>query len=96
MGLMYPNSSRTPYNKKYTKSCTTKETLSREGMAFEKQLQFVSDAVMALAVALQDMHRDLCPGAKGLCETMTPTKGSELLKYLRAVSFEGKVPVVIN
>ncbi|CAH1404467.1 unnamed protein product [Nezara viridula] len=72
----YPNSSRTPYNKKYTKSCTTKETLSREGMAFEKQLQFVSDAVMALAVALQDMHRDLCPGAKGLCETMTPTKGS--------------------
>ncbi|XP_014254590.2 metabotropic glutamate receptor 2-like [Cimex lectularius] len=85
----YPNSSRTPYNKKYTRPCTTKERLTRENTAFENQLQFVSDAVMALAVAIQDMHKDLCTDSLSLCEAMIPTKGAELLKYLRSVNFQG-------
>jgi hypothetical protein len=38
----------------------------------------------------RDMHRDLCHGRPGLCDTMKPTKGTELLKYLRKVDFEGK------
>ncbi|CAA9997025.1 unnamed protein product, partial [Nesidiocoris tenuis] len=80
---------RTPYNKKYTRPCTTSEKLTKNNTAFENQLQFVSDAVMALAVALQDMHRELCPNSKGLCDAMIPTKGPELLKYLRQVHFEG-------
>jgi hypothetical protein len=49
----YPNSSRTPYNKKYTKTCTTKERLTKQDTAFEDQLQFVSDAVMAFAYAFR-------------------------------------------
>ncbi|XP_031844348.2 metabotropic glutamate receptor B isoform X2 [Nomia melanderi] len=85
----YPNASKTPYNKKYTKPCTTKERLTKQNTAFEDQLQFVSDAVMAFAYAFQDMHRDLCQGKPGLCEAMRPTQGTELLQYLHKVDFEG-------
>lgn len=49
----YPNSSLTPYNKKYKKECTTEEKLQKNTTAFEDQLQFVSDAVMAFAYALR-------------------------------------------
>ncbi|XP_058794617.1 metabotropic glutamate receptor 2 isoform X2 [Phymastichus coffea] len=85
----YPNSSLTPYNSKYDNFCTTKERLNKGEMAFENQLQFVSDAVMAFAYAFRDMHRDLCHGKPGLCDEMKPTKGEELLKYLRKVEFVG-------
>ncbi|XP_039501915.1 metabotropic glutamate receptor 2 isoform X1 [Drosophila santomea] len=84
----YPGSTSTPYNN-YTKQCTKKERLSRQNTDFEDQLQFVSDAVMAFAYALRDMHRDLCGGGPSLCEAMKPTKGADLLKYLRKVEFEG-------
>ncbi|XP_075237834.1 metabotropic glutamate receptor 2-like [Lycorma delicatula] len=85
----YPNSSKTPHNQKYKRICTTHERLSRENTTFENQLQFVSDAVMAFAVAFQDMHRELCGSRYGLCDAMRPIKGPELLKYLRTVNFEG-------
>ncbi|XP_014474152.1 PREDICTED: metabotropic glutamate receptor 2-like [Dinoponera quadriceps] len=85
----YPNSSRTPYNKKYTKTCTTKERLTKQDTAFEDQLQFVSDAVMAFAYAFRDMHHDLCQGRAGLCDAMKPTNGTKLLQYLRKVDFKG-------
>ncbi|XP_067627250.1 metabotropic glutamate receptor 2 [Eurosta solidaginis] len=83
----YPGSLSTPYNN-YNRTCTTKERLSKD-TDFEDQLQFVSDAVMAFAYALRDMHRDLCGGRPSLCEAMRPTKGSDLLKYLRKVQFQG-------
>ncbi|KAK9295316.1 hypothetical protein QLX08_010344 [Tetragonisca angustula] len=85
----YPNASVTPYNQKYKRPCTMKERLTKQNMVFEDQLQFVSDAVMAFGYAFRDMHRDLCDGKPGLCETMKPNKGTELLKYLRKVNFEG-------
>uniref|UniRef100_A0A8D8Q587 Metabotropic glutamate receptor 8 n=1 Tax=Cacopsylla melanoneura TaxID=428564 RepID=A0A8D8Q587_9HEMI len=85
----YPNGSRTPYNSDYNRTCTGKERLTQNNTAFENQLQFVSDAVMAFAHALNDMHQELCGGNKGLCEAMKPTKGSDLLKYLRKVDFRG-------
>ncbi|PBC28293.1 Metabotropic glutamate receptor [Apis cerana cerana] len=84
----YPNASITPYNKNYTKFCTTEKRLTKQNTAFENQLQFVSDAVMAFAYAFRDMHKELCDGKPGLCDAMKPTKGTELLKYLRKVDFE--------
>ncbi|KAK3918104.1 Metabotropic glutamate receptor 4, partial [Frankliniella fusca] len=84
----YPNSSLTPYNGRYNETCTAKERLTRENTVFENQLQFVSDAVMAFAHALNEMHKQLCPG-KGLCDAMKPIEGSRLLKYLRRVNFTG-------
>lgn len=35
------------------------------------------------------MHRELCGGKPGLCDAMKPTKGSDLLKFLKKVQFEG-------
>jgi len=49
----YPNSSRTPFNQQYTKMCTGQEKLAKNNTAFEDQLQFVSDAVMAFAHAVR-------------------------------------------
>lgn len=38
-----------------------------------------------------DMHKALCKGRPGLCDAMKPTKGADLLKYLRKVNFIGKL-----
>ncbi|PSN56615.1 Metabotropic glutamate receptor 8 [Blattella germanica] len=65
------------------------QRLHRDNTPFEGQLQFVSDAVMAFAHAFRDMHKELCYGRPGLCDAMKPIKGTELLKYLRKVTFEG-------
>lgn len=54
-------------------------------------MQFVIDAVYAMAHALHIMHMDLCPGAMGVCDKMDPVDGRMLLSYIRAVSFNGKV-----
>lgn len=88
-GCKYPGSAVTLYNEKYSNECTGKERLTRENTRFEGQLQFVSDATMALAEALKDMHRILCKGQDGLCQDMIPVQGNLLLAYLRNVSFTG-------
>lgn len=56
----------------------------------EGKVQFVMDAVYAMAQALHHMHRDLCSGYPGLCPRMANIDGKELLAYIRAVNFNGK------
>ncbi|XP_058461569.1 metabotropic glutamate receptor 8-like isoform X2 [Malaya genurostris] len=85
----YPGSPITPYNALYAKTCSTAERLSKQTLDFEDQLQFVSDAVMAFGYALKNMHHELCNGKAGLCSEMRPTKGANLLKYLRKADFIG-------
>ncbi|CAG9859138.1 unnamed protein product [Phyllotreta striolata] len=85
----YPNSSKTPYNMKIVNVCNGTEKLTANNTVFEDQLQFVSDAVLAFAYAIRDMHRDHCHGTTGLCDAMKPTNGTELLRYLRKVDFIG-------
>lgn len=53
-------------------------------------MQFVIDAVYAIAHALHSMHQALCPGHLGLCPAMEPTDGRTLLQYIRAVRFNGE------
>ncbi|XP_054288605.1 metabotropic glutamate receptor 2-like [Macrosteles quadrilineatus] len=84
----YPNSSNTPYNRKYTTTCDPSYRLPQD-TAFENQLQFVSDAVMAFAIALRDMHAALCRDQLGLCPAMKPTQGPDLLHFLHGVTFTG-------
>uniref|UniRef100_A0A8C4YA92 Glutamate metabotropic receptor 6 n=1 Tax=Gopherus evgoodei TaxID=1825980 RepID=A0A8C4YA92_9SAUR len=64
----------------------------------EGKVQFVIDAVYAMAHALHNMHLDLCPGAPGLCERMDPMDGRTLLHYIRGVTFNGSAgtPVMFN
>lgn len=55
----------------------------------EGKVQFVIDAVYAMAHALHNMHKDLCPGKVGLCSKMESINGTLLLKYIRDVNFSG-------
>lgn len=55
----------------------------------EGKVQFVIDAVYAMAHALHNMHKDLCPGKVGLCSKMDTINGTLLLKYIRSVNFTG-------
>lgn len=53
-------------------------------------MQFVIDAVYAMAHALHNMHRDLCPDHPGVCLQMESVEGKTLLKYIRNTSFNGE------
>lgn len=71
--------------------CTGNERMSyQNGYEPERQLQFVTDAVMAFAYAFKSMHQDQCQGRRGICSNMTPYDGTELLGYLRQTRFIGK------
>lgn len=48
------------------------------------------DAVYAMAHALHNMQRDLCPENSGICPEMDLAGGKKLLKYIRNVSFNGE------
>jgi len=71
------------------------ERIARDS-AYEQEgkVQFVIDAVYSMAYALHNMHKDLCPGYIGLCPRMSTIDGKELLTYIRAVNFNGKLYVL--
>uniref|UniRef100_A0A4W6D5W8 Glutamate receptor, metabotropic 8a n=1 Tax=Lates calcarifer TaxID=8187 RepID=A0A4W6D5W8_LATCA len=82
------------------KKCTGLEKVGRDS-SYEQEgkVQFVMDAVYAMAHALHRMHRELCYGYPGLCPRMANNiDGKELLGHIRAVSFNGSAgtPVVFN
>ncbi|XP_075955736.1 metabotropic glutamate receptor 4-like [Anarhichas minor] len=81
------------------KKCTNHERIGKDS-SYEQEgkVQFVIDAVYAMAHALHNMHKDLCPGKVGLCPKMESINGTLLLKYIRHVNFTGiaGTPVVFN
>ncbi|XP_022522297.2 glutamate receptor, metabotropic 8a [Astyanax mexicanus] len=81
------------------KKCTGLEKVGRDS-SYEQEgkVQFVMDAVYAMAHALHSMHRDLCFGNPGLCARMSNINGKELLEYIRKVKFNGSAgtPVSFN
>ncbi|KAM8764080.1 LOW QUALITY PROTEIN: metabotropic glutamate receptor 6 [Rhynchonycteris naso] len=82
-----------------TRKCTGEERIGRDSTyKQEGKVQFVIDAVYAIAHALHSMHQALCPGHTGLCPAMEPTDGRTLLQYIRAVRFNGSAgtPVMFN
>ena len=52
-------------------------------------MPFVVDAVEAMAYALHDMHKALCPRKRWICSDMLPLAGPRLLEYIRNTSFIG-------
>ncbi|XP_034441512.1 glutamate receptor, metabotropic 6b isoform X2 [Hippoglossus hippoglossus] len=72
------------------RKCTGEERISQDSQyEQEGKVQFVIDAVYAMAHALHSMHIDLCPGFMGVCEKMDPVEGQMLLQYIHSVSFNG-------
>uniref|UniRef100_A0A673LT76 Metabotropic glutamate receptor 6-like n=1 Tax=Sinocyclocheilus rhinocerous TaxID=307959 RepID=A0A673LT76_9TELE len=61
----------------------------------EGKVQFVIDAVYAMAHALHNMHQDLCPGATGVCDKMDPVEGRLLLSYIHSVNFNGSAGTAV-
>ncbi|XP_029470625.1 metabotropic glutamate receptor 6-like [Rhinatrema bivittatum] len=82
-----------------SRKCTGEEQIGKDS-AYEQEgkVQFVIDAVYAMAHALHNMHNDLCSGASGLCDEMDPMSGRLLLQYIHAVNFNGSAgtPVMFN
>ncbi|GCB63015.1 hypothetical protein scyTo_0004338 [Scyliorhinus torazame] len=75
----------------HVKKCTGLERIGRNN-SYEQEgkVLFVIDAVYAMAHALHNMHKDLCPAYVGLCSKMSPIDGKVLLEYIRKVNFSGK------
>lgn len=63
---------------------------AQNGYEVEGQLQFVSDAVLTFAYAIESMQKELCPGIRGVCARMLSADGSELLQHLKTVQFKGR------
>lgn len=87
----WPNADKPITNQ--VKFCTGKERLSRSVYKQESKVQFIYDAVYALAIALHNMYMDTCnKTSKGdVCPGMTNIDGEKLLgSYLLNTSFTGK------
>uniref|UniRef100_A0AAR2JGG0 G-protein coupled receptors family 3 profile domain-containing protein n=1 Tax=Pygocentrus nattereri TaxID=42514 RepID=A0AAR2JGG0_PYGNA len=73
-----------------SRKCTGQERIGTDSKyEQEGKVQFVIDAVYAMAHALHNMQKDLCPEHSGMCPEMEVAGGKKLLKYIRNVNFNG-------
>ncbi|KAM7374402.1 hypothetical protein PAMP_007059 [Pampus punctatissimus] len=72
----------------YNRTCTWRESL-RHQYAQDTKMGFVINAIYSMAYGLHAMQEALCPGYKGLCETMRPIDGRKLLEFLMKTNFTG-------
>ncbi|XP_010000623.1 PREDICTED: metabotropic glutamate receptor 6-like, partial [Chaetura pelagica] len=80
------------------RKCTGRERIGRDSpYEQEGKVQFVIDAVLAMAHGLHNLLGEACPGG-GLCPTMDPPDGRPLLQHIRRVAFNGSAgtPVSFN
>ncbi|KAJ8021489.1 Metabotropic glutamate receptor 3 [Holothuria leucospilota] len=73
---------------RYVEPCNPSDRLSASNFKQDGQLQFVATAVLAMAHALNNIHRDFCGNVSGLCPAMKPLEGHTLQAYLRNVTFQ--------
>ncbi|XP_062829898.1 metabotropic glutamate receptor 7 isoform X4 [Anolis carolinensis] len=81
------------------RKCTGQERIGKDShYEQEGRVQFVIDAVYAMAHALHQMNKDLCNDYSGVCPEMEHAGGKKLLKYIRNVNFNGSAgtPVMFN
>uniref|UniRef100_A0A8C4Q7P0 G-protein coupled receptors family 3 profile domain-containing protein n=1 Tax=Eptatretus burgeri TaxID=7764 RepID=A0A8C4Q7P0_EPTBU len=76
-----------------------KERIGRDSFyEQEGKVQFVIDAVYAMAHALHNLYQELCPHLSGICPNMEPIPTDKLLQKIRSLSFNGSAgtPVQFN
>ncbi|XP_072845564.2 metabotropic glutamate receptor 7 isoform X4 [Pogona vitticeps] len=81
------------------RKCTGQERIGKDShYEQEGRVQFVIDAVYAMAHALHQMNKDLCNDYSGVCPEMEHAGGKKLLKYIRSINFNGSAgtPVMFN
>lgn len=81
----------TPHNRKYTENCSTDYSPTDLWKLAMRTPQLVRNSVYVLAVALDDMYKSKCSATSGLCANMTQVVRTELVDYIRNVSFYGKI-----
>lgn len=75
----------------FRKPCSGHERITPNIYKQESKVQFIYDAVYAMADSLHRMQKDLCPNTDKLCDTMAKINGELLLnKYIMNTSFSGK------
>lgn len=80
-----------------SRKCTGQERIASDSKyEQEGKVQFVIDAVYAMAHALHNMQKDLCPPWSGVCQEMENAGGKKLLKYIRSVSFNGSAATSVT
>ncbi|XP_069387187.1 metabotropic glutamate receptor 7 isoform X3 [Paralichthys olivaceus] len=80
-----------------SRKCTGQERIGMDSKyEQEGKVQFVIDAVYAVAHALHNMQRDLCPENSGICPEMDLAGGKKLLRYIRSVSFNGSAGTAVT
>ncbi|XP_061755356.1 metabotropic glutamate receptor 5-like [Nerophis ophidion] len=72
----------------YNRTCSRRESLHHH-YAQDTKMGFVINAIYAMAHGLHAMQQELCPGYKGLCESMRPIDGRHLLEFLMRTNFTG-------
>ncbi|XP_053297424.1 glutamate receptor, metabotropic 5a [Pleuronectes platessa] len=75
-------------NTAFNRTCTWRESL-RHQYAQDTKMGFVINAIYSMAYGLHAMQQSLCPGYKGLCESMRPIDGQKLLDFLMKTNFTG-------
>ena len=74
-----------PLQSAFPRKCTDNDTIPENFNIAPVRL--VINAVYAVAHALHDMRKDLCPAGSGLCPSMRRMKGHDVLRYLKNVTF---------
>ncbi|XP_073792308.1 metabotropic glutamate receptor 7 isoform X1 [Danio rerio] len=79
-----------------SRKCTGQERIGIDSKyEQEGKVQFVIDAVYAMAHALHKMQKEFCPDQSGICEEMEHAGGKKLLKSIRSVSFNGSAGTMV-
>ena len=73
--------------------CKVDGNLTRH-VRYDAKVPFVIDAVLAIAHALNDMHRNICRGRAGVCPEMNPLDRKLLRSYIRNTTFNGTTGLV--
>ncbi|CAI9731371.1 metabotropic glutamate receptor 6-like [Octopus vulgaris] len=82
------------YNFGKVRLCTGKEDVAKYVNSVQTDAEHLSNAIMAFAQTLHNIHWDYCQGVPGICDAMKPLSGEVLSKYLESVRFKsmsGKV-----